>query len=541
MGKRLKGIVVFLLFIVLISGCEIGMKVPSSKNSKFNEVEFENVKRNKIDMDNKKGVYYEIFVRSFADSDGDGIGDINGVTEKLSYLKELGVEGIWLMPITESESYHGYDVTDYKQIEKDYGTMEDFQKLLEEAHKLDIKVIMDLVINHTSSEHSWFKESKSSIDSKYRDYYRWVTKDDKDNYVSNATSDFGSDNVWHKKNGAYYYGIFWSGMPDLNYNNEAVREEIKDIAKFWLKKGVDGFRLDAARHIYGVHEFEEESDPLHKNLQWWNEFAAACEEVNKNVYLVGECWDESRKDVSAYVQPFDTIFNFDVSADIFNAISSGKAIIDNKEFSKSLEEIYSRYDSIDSNYIDGVFATNHDQERIMSMCDSEEKSKLATMIYMTLPGNPYIYYGEEIGMRGKKPDENIREPFVWTYGSKNSNTTWEKSKYNKDLTPLDEQKKDKNSMYSFYKEVINLRKSTPALYNGDFKAIEANNNSIMAYERNKDDSKVYVIHNFSEKEQQVTVENIDGMKVEYSRSGKDSIKGNKLKIKPLSSVVISKK
>ena len=182
-------------------------------------------------------------------------------------------------------------------------------------------------------------------------------------------------------------------MPDLNYNNEAVREEIKDIAKFWLKKGVDGFRLDAARHIYGVHEFEEESDPLHKNLQWWNEFAAACEEVNKNVYLVGECWDESRKDVSAYVQPFDTIFNFDVSADIFNAISSGKAIIDNKEFSKSLEEIYSRYDSIDSNYIDGVFATNHDQERIMSMCDSEEKAKLATMIYMTLPGNPYIYYG----------------------------------------------------------------------------------------------------------------------------------------------------
>ena len=275
-------------------------------------------------------------------------------------------------------------------------------------------------------------------------------------------------------------------------------------------------------------------------MQWWNEFAAACEEVNKNVYLVGECWDESRKDVSAYVQPFDTIFNFDVSADIFNAISSGKAIIDNKEFSKSLEEIYSRYDSIDSNYIDGVFATNHDQERIMSMCDSEEKAKLATMIYMTLPGNPYIYYGEEIGMRGKKPDENIREPFVWTYGSKNSNTTWEKSKYNKDLTPLDEQKKDKNSMYSFYKEVINLRKSTPALYNGDFKAIESNN-SIMAYERNKDDNKVYVIHNFSEKEQQVTVENIDGMKVEYSRSGKDSIKGNKLKIKPLSSVVISKK
>ncbi|CDM68040.2 Alpha amylase catalytic domain protein [Clostridium bornimense] len=527
------------MIITTISGCNIDNKVPSSKNSKFNKVEFNDVKRNKTNMDKKQGVYYEIFVRSFADSDGDGIGDLNGVTEKLSYLKELGVDGIWLMPVTESESYHGYDVIDYKAIEKDYGTMEDFQKLLEEAHKLNIKVIMDLVINHTSSSHPWFKESASSPNSKYRDYYRWVTKDDKDNYVANAVSDFGSGDVWHNKNGAYYYGIFWSEMPDLNFNNEAVRSEIKDIAKFWLKKGIDGFRLDAARHIYGVHEFEEESDPLNKNLQWWNEFATACEEVNKDVYLVGECWDEEKKDVAAYVQPFDTIFNFDVSTDLSSTILSGKANVDGKEFSKSLEEIYNRYDSIDDKFIDGVFATNHDQNRIMSMCETEEKAQLAAMVYMTLPGNPYIYYGEEIGMKGMKPDENIREPFVWTSGRKKPNTTWESSQYNEDLTPLDKQKNDKNSMYNFYKKIIDLRKSTPALYSGDYKAIEIDNNNVMAYERSKDNNKVYVIHNFSEKEQQVTIEGINGMKVIYSRDSKDSVKGDAIKVEPLSSIVIS--
>lgn len=539
MRKRFNKVIIFLMIITTISGCNIDNKVPSSKNSKFNKVEFNDVKRNKTNMDKKQGVYYEIFVRSFADSDGDGIGDLNGVKEKLSYLKELGVEGIWLMPITESESYHGYDVVDYKAIEKDYGTMEDFEKLLEEAHKLNIKVIMDLVVNHTSSSHPWFKESASSPNSKYRDYYRWVTKDDKDNYIANAVSDFGSGNVWHKKNGAYYYGIFWSEMPDLNFNNEAVREEIKDIAKFWLKKGVDGFRLDAARHIYGVHEFEEESDPLNKNLQWWNEFASACEEVNKDVYLVGECWDESGKDVSAYAQPFDTIFNFDVSADLSTAVLSGSAVIDGKEFSESIEKSYNRYKSIDINFIDGVFATNHDQNRIFSMCETEEKAKLAAMIYMTLPGNQYIYYGEEIGMRGMKPDENIREPFVWTSGLKEPNTTWERSNYNDDLTPLDKQKNDKNSMYNFYKKIIDLRKSTPALYNGDYKAIDTDNNKVMAYERKKDDNKVYVIHNFSEKEQSITIKGIEGMKIKYSNNSKDSIKGSIIKIKPLSSIVIS--
>ncbi|WP_044039726.1 alpha-amylase family glycosyl hydrolase [Clostridium bornimense] len=539
MRKRFNKVIIFLMIITTISGCNIDNKVPSSKNSKFNKVEFNDVKRNKTNMDKKQGVYYEIFVRSFADSDGDGIGDLNGVTEKLSYLKELGVDGIWLMPVTESESYHGYDVIDYKAIEKDYGTMEDFQKLLEEAHKLNIKVIMDLVINHTSSSHPWFKESASSPNSKYRDYYRWVTKDDKDNYVANAVSDFGSGDVWHNKNGAYYYGIFWSEMPDLNFNNEAVRSEIKDIAKFWLKKGIDGFRLDAARHIYGVHEFEEESDPLNKNLQWWNEFATACEEVNKDVYLVGECWDEEKKDVAAYVQPFDTIFNFDVSTDLSSTILSGKANVDGKEFSKSLEEIYNRYDSIDDKFIDGVFATNHDQNRIMSMCETEEKAQLAAMVYMTLPGNPYIYYGEEIGMKGMKPDENIREPFVWTSGRKKPNTTWESSQYNEDLTPLDKQKNDKNSMYNFYKKIIDLRKSTPALYSGDYKAIEIDNNNVMAYERSKDNNKVYVIHNFSEKEQQVTIEGINGMKVIYSRDSKDSVKGDAIKVEPLSSIVIS--
>ena len=202
--------------------------------------------RNKSDETKKEGIYYEIFVRAFADSDGNGVGDFNGVTSKLDYLKELGVTGIWLMPINKTNSYHGYDVVDYYAVNDLYGTEEDFKNLLDEAHKRGIKVIMDLVINHTSIMNPWFLQATSGLDNKYVDYYRIVSKDNKASYSAGDTSPWGS-NVWNgletSKNA--YYAIFYDGMPDLNYNNPEVREEIKKIAKKWLDLGVDGYRLDA--------------------------------------------------------------------------------------------------------------------------------------------------------------------------------------------------------------------------------------------------------------------------------------------------------
>lgn len=379
--------------------------------------------RQKTDMEEKRGVYYEIFVRSFADSDGDGVGDFNGVTAKLDYLKDLGIEGIWLMPINASDSYHGYDVTDYYTVNEDYGTEADFQTLLDEAHKRGIKIIMDFVINHTSSNHPWFRSSRN-VDSEYRDYYTWVSSSDPD-YDPSDRSDWGS-NVWQRGSGGYYYyGMFSSGMPDLNYENPKVRQEVISAAQKWLEMGVDGFRLDAAMHIYGNHEQKHITQTnLYKNLEWWNEFAIACEEVNPDVYLVGEAWKDDEA-LAEYAQPFDTKFNFAFEENMIDRVTSENAMLDSStSLAAFLEDVLNQHYAADAQYLDGVFGTNHDQNRIMSTVENEQQAKLVANIYMTLDGNPYIYYGEEIGMRGQKPDERIREPFKWTDDGSDMDTDW---------------------------------------------------------------------------------------------------------------------
>ena len=228
----------------------------------YDVAEFTAEPRKKTDEEGNRGVYYEIFVRSFADSDGDGIGDLNGVTEKLDYLKELGIDGIWLMPITASDTYHGYSVTDYMAVNPDYGTEDDLKRLLDEAHSRDMKVIMDLVINHTSINHPWFQAAKSDENSEYRDYYRWVYKTDKKDCNHLLDKSSWGDMVWHQEGDFYYYGVFGADMPDLNYNNPDVRQAAKDAAGHWLELGLDGFRMDAAVHIYGAHEFKQQEEVI---------------------------------------------------------------------------------------------------------------------------------------------------------------------------------------------------------------------------------------------------------------------------------------
>ena len=468
--------------------------------------EFEMQLRNKGDMSKKQGIYYEIFVRSFADSDGDGIGDFNGVTAKLDYLKELGVDGIWLMPVNASPSYHGYDVTDYNSLNEDYGTEAEFQNLLEQAHKRDIKVIMDFVINHTSSEHPWFQSAVADVNSQYRNYYRWVNKKDTADYSLSDESSWNSQ-VWHKSGDYYFYGIFSEEMPDLNYNNELVREEIKNAAKKWLTFGVDGFRLDAARHIYGDHEFKQQKDQLQANIQWWNEFALFCESINPQVYLVGEAW-EDEKVLAEYAQPFDTKFNFTFAQDMMNAIinESTEKTSTGKELAKSLEDILQQYKEQDEKYIDGIFATNHDQDRIMSQVGSVEKAKLASSIYLTLPGNPFIYYGEEIGMCGEKPDEKIREPFKWSLDGSDMDTTWEEASSNTKTLSLQELKSDStNNIYHHYQKLIAFRKEHQVLADGEFQAIETGKKTILAYSRKNQEEELMVLHNLSK--EQVEIQN----------------------------------
>lgn len=521
--------------------------VPANEHatdSQYDTSDFKLTLRNKGDKSQKQGIYYEIFVRAFADSDGDGIGDFNGLTSKLDYLKDLGVEGLWLMPINASPSYHGYDVIDYTTLNSDYGTEEDFKRLLDEAHKRDIKIIMDFVINHTSSSHPWFKEATFSENSPYRDYYRIVDPSDTENYIEGAKSPWGSD-VWHPMGNLYYYGIFTDSMPDLNYNNPAVREEIKNAASKWLEMGVDGFRLDAALHIYGAHEFEKQEDSTASNLQWWNEFAAACEAINPNVYLVGEAWD-SDNPLEEYVQPFDTKFNFTLQSDMLYAIKNGLSITARGEdLAASIQSLLETYDSIDTNYLDGLFASNHDQERIMNSVVMEDKVHLFPHIYLTLPGNPYIYYGEELGMKGTKPDENLRVGFKWSEDpNMMPNCPWETTMWGEDFSTLNQdtpslevQAQDSTSLYNLYKTLIHLRKDYEALNSGDYESLTTSNMSVLGYRRFSENENLLVLHNLSSKEVTISLDALEGATLIYTSNATQVLSSNTLTLPGYTSVI----
>lgn len=458
----------------------------------------------KVSEDSLDGVFYEIYVNSFYDSNEDGHGDLNGITKKLDYLndgnpnnkKDLQVDGMWLMPINPSPSYHKYDVTDYYSIDPDYGTLEDFQKLTEEANKRDTKVIMDLVINHTSSEHPWFESASADPDSKYRDYYVWADEDtDLD-----EKGPWGQQ-VWHKNpNGeGYYYGTFWHGMPDLNFDSPEVKEEIKDIGRFWLDQGADGFRLDAALHIF-EGETEEGAE---KNIEWWNEFRDAMKEADPNAYLVGEVWDEPEV-VAPYYQSLDSLFNFDLAETIVNSVKNGtdQGVV---PAVNSTDELYKEYNP---NKIDATFLTNHDQNRVMSELSGDvDQAKTAASILLTLPGNPFIYYGEEIGMTGEKPDELIREPFRWYEVDGEGQTSWEEPVYNTgdDGRSVEAQDKNKDSLLNHYRELIRERKNHVALEKGDLQPLETDTSQVIAYSRTYQDETVKVYHNISNNSAELSV------------------------------------
>ena len=495
--------------------------------------------RNKGDINNKEGIYYEIFVRSFADSNNDGLGDINGITKKLDYLKDLGIDGLWLTPIFSSPSYHGYDVISFYDINPDYGSEEDLKNLINEAHKRNMKIILDFPVNHTSTLNKWFTSFSSNPFGKYKNYYRHINMSDNPNYSLKDKSSWGS-NVWHPLNNEnYYYGIFSEDMADLNYNNKEVRKEIKKASAKWLNLGVDGFRLDASIHIYGDNEFKEIENQTKANIQWWNEFAINCEKINPNVYLVGEAWQETNL-LEEYVQPFDSKFNFTFQENLINSLKNDTALAnDNTLLSQIFEDTLNTYNKVDNNYIDGIFISNHDQNRIMSEVNNEDKAKLAVNIYMTLPGNPFIYYGEEIGMRGEKPDINIREAFKWTDSKKSDYAYTMDFSINDTTTPLSNQLDDNNSMYNHYKNIINLRKSNIALSKGNYESIDVNNSSIMAYKRSYENEDYYIFHNLSNSKIEIefndTLSNGDLI---FKSNLNSTLENNKVNLDKYSSIII---
>lgn len=486
--SNLKLIRFFLTLFVAISLLLIGCTDPSLNQDLTQNGTQELPTHNQLSSHWPQGVFYEIFVMAYYDSNQDGIGDIKGMTEKLDYLYELGIEGLWLMPISPSPSYHKYDVIDYYDIDPEYGTIDDFKSFVQKAHSRDIKVIIDLVVNHSSSEHPWFKEALSSVSNPYRDWYVWADEDS--NIMERG--EWGQQ-VWHGSGENRYYGVFWDGMPDLNFNNPEVRETYKDIGRFWLEEvGVDGFRLDAAKHIFG--EDEEE-----KNYAWWQEFRAAMQEVKEDVFLVGEIWAPATV-VGPYLEGgLHSAFNFDLSEKI---ISSAKRQKDTG-IASSLERIRNYFLNLsDREYIDSTFITNHDMNRVMTeLKGNENQAKMAASLLLTLPGSPFIYYGEEIGMEGAKPDEHIREPMLWYEDPEGTGqTTWIRPRHNldKENITVEAQLEDKNSLYHHYKTMIYTRRSSDALVLGEIEGSRVNQSGVVAFKRVLKDSSVLVLHNMTE-------------------------------------------
>jgi glycosidase len=486
------------------------------------------------------GVNYEVFVRSFADSNGDGIGDFNGLTGKLDYLKELGIGGIWLMPIMPSPTYHKYDVVNYKAVDPEYGTQADFQNLVAEAHKRGIRILVDLIVNHTGSDHPWFKSAIEGKDNPYRDYYVWANKDSIREQISKKTTSLDSDNItqWHPVNGdtlsEHYYGFFWGGMPDLNLDNPKVKQEFVDIGKYWLSEmNVDGFRLDAAKHIFPT-------DRAADNHSFWIWFRDEMQKIKPEVYLVGEVWSKA-EDVAPYLQGLPALFNFDMGYAITQVVKSGADTIDLIGTYKKISDYYSKNTN---EFIDATFLKNHDQNRILSELDGDiGKARVAAGILFTLPGTPYVYYGEEIGMLGMKPDQYIREPFLWDYDVKDQvQTRWEESRYSNDQTvmPLVKQKEDPGSLYNFYKKFIHYRNSSKTLTYGSIVTNPYKINEVVSFFREYEDEQLLVMHNVSDEVLTIDLEeHFSAFKtIDFDSSNGAEVKRGVLTLLPNNTVVL---
>ncbi len=442
--------------------------------------------------------FYEIFVRSFYDSNGDGIGDLRGVIEKLDYLNDgdpttttdLGVTGLWLMPIMESPSYHGYDVVDYFTVEQDYGTNQDFKDLMAAAHERGMVVIVDMVLNHTSTENPWF-EASSAGDPQYADWYVWSETD-----LGTRSSSGGQ--TWYPAHGRYYYALFWSGMPDLNYNTPAVTEEVDQISKFWLDDmGADGFRLDAIRHLY--EDFDAQPPVLQNapaTLQWLTSYHEFVKSLNPDALMVGEVWDSSAN-IAPYVgDKIDIAFEFDFAAAIIAAAQSGNADNLLRVQSTVLKTYpFEQY---------ATFLTNHDQNRVMSQfVGNTGTAKVAASILLTNPGVPFIYYGEEIGMQGTKPDERIRTPMQWDdskpAGGFSAVTPWEGMAIGYNRATVAGETDDPDSLLNHYRTLIHLRDEHPALRTGSIQLVTSTNKGVYSFLRYGEDETLLIVINLSKK------------------------------------------
>jgi alpha-amylase len=445
----------------------------------------------------RSGVCYEVFVRSFYDSDQDGVGDFRGLTQKLDHINDgdpttdgdLGATCIWLMPIAPSPSYHGYDVTNYYHVNPDYGTVEDFRVFLAEAQRRGIHVVVDLVLNHLSSEHPIFRSALVFEDSPYRDWFRWSP-------VERQTQGWGHP-TWHPVPGRdeYYYGLFWGGMPDYNLHNPEVTAKLKDVGRFWLEEmGVDGFRIDAVAHFFEGPEGEWKHWPdVHP---WLRDYQAYLRSVKPDVWTIGEVWDGTDAILPYYPDQLDNYFVFEVGDALIESVRSA----DGPRLIAAVEHAH-------GNIPGGrwsPFLRNHDQTRTMTeLRGSVPRAKLAASLLLTMPGFPFLYYGEEIGMAADKPDPRLRTPMHWELEQAAGFSVvgaWEPLQPDSFTANVAVQNGEPESLLSHYRRMIRLRAANPALgATGDFIGLQAGRQDVVAYLRRYEGQTVLVVSNLSER------------------------------------------
>lgn len=551
----------------------------------------------------KESVVYQIYPRSFCDSNGDGIGDLNGITGKLDYLKELGIDVIWLSPVYKSPNDdNGYDISDYQAIMDEFGTMEDFDRMLATAHEKGIKIMMDLVVNHTSDEHKWFIESRKSTDNPYRDYYIWRPAKEDGSLPNNWGSCF-SGPAWEydKTTDMYFLHLFSKKQPDLNWDNPAVRQDVFDMMNWWLKKGVDGFRMDVISLIskeqpelpdkepgingYATFNVSANGPHVHEYLQEMRQKALN----NADTITVGECsgvtLEEAKKYARSDEKELNMVFQFE-HMDVDSDEKAGKWTTRKMDL-RNLKKILTRWQKgLQDIAWNSLYWENHDQPRSVSRFgnDSDEYREisakmLATCIHM-MQGTPYVYQGEELGMtncpfntldnfrdlesinafhelteQGKMTEEdmmaaisykgrdNARTPMQWddsAYAGFSTATPWIMVNPNYTKINAKDQVNREDSVFKYYQKLIKLRHESELIVYGTYDLILDDDKDIYAYIRTLGDEKLIVYCNFSENTREVEIpEEFVNKKVLISNYS-DAKANQKITLRPYEAIVIQK-
>ena len=454
-----------------------------------------------LDMENNNRVFYEIFVGSFSDSNGDGTGDLRGIINRMDYLndgdpssgKSLGIEGIWLTPIFLSPSYHKYDVTDYYQIDPVFGTEEDLKELVALCHERDVKLILDLPLNHTGENNQWFSNFKNAqragdTEDPYYDFYTWIASGDQAP-ASRRFRRLTSPDLKVEAN-------FSDNMPELNFDNELVRQAMLDVAAYWMNLGVDGFRFDAAKYLYfGEHD---------RNVAFWTWYLDELKKINPDLYTVAEVWDGDAV-VDRYVKVFNC-FHFS-TAMVDGLIAETALGGDVNRFTQAMQAYLDNIHAINPDSMNIPFIANHDTDRAAGFLTvASGCAQMGANLYILSPGSPFIYYGEEIGLRGSRgganTDANRRLAMCWGDGDTVQDpegSNYDKSKF----ASVADREKAKTSILWHYRKLIAIRKAYPEIAKGEYTALAFKGTKLGGFLCTLDGSTVGVFHNTTEKELKV--------------------------------------